>query len=143
MFDRCFNAGEYKQAAGIAMETHRLDVLERAIQTSGDPIGMMQYSFGIAMSLISNRGFRDSILTLLARLYSEMPQPDYFKMCQWSVITHHHHPRTTGATAVLIVPLRFPRVLQLHLPRERRGYHQGHHVAGLGRERSHGLPAGL
>lgn len=87
MFDRCFAAGEFKQAAGIAMEAHRLDVLERAIQTSNDPNTMLEYSFEVVMTLTTNRAFRNSVLTLLARLYSEMPEPDYLKMCQWCVET--------------------------------------------------------
>lgn len=34
MFDRCFQHGQYRQALGIAIETRRLDVFERAV--SGD-----------------------------------------------------------------------------------------------------------
>jgi 26S proteasome regulatory subunit N2 len=82
MFDRCFQAGEFKQAAGIAMETRRLDVLERSILTSDDPASMMEYTFDVVTTMIANRAFRGSVLTILARLYSEMPQPDYFKMCK-------------------------------------------------------------
>lgn len=32
MFDDCLESGQYKQAIGIAIETRRLDVLERAIR---------------------------------------------------------------------------------------------------------------
>lgn len=31
MFDKCFGEGHYHQAAGIAFETRRIDILERAI----------------------------------------------------------------------------------------------------------------
>ena len=32
MFDRCFQHGQYRQALGIAIETRRLDIFERAIK---------------------------------------------------------------------------------------------------------------
>ncbi|KAG1668453.1 26S proteasome non-ATPase regulatory subunit 1 [Nymphon striatum] len=31
MFQRCFDDGQYKQAIGIALETHRMDIFEKAI----------------------------------------------------------------------------------------------------------------
>lgn len=34
MFDRCFTEHKFQQAAGIALETRRIDLLERAIQES-------------------------------------------------------------------------------------------------------------
>ena len=34
MFDRCFQDRQYTQAVGIAIETRRLDVLEKAIVES-------------------------------------------------------------------------------------------------------------
>lgn len=34
MFDRCFDEHKFQQAAGIALETRRIDLLERAIQES-------------------------------------------------------------------------------------------------------------
>ena len=32
MFDNCLESGQYKQAIGIAIETRRLDILEKAIR---------------------------------------------------------------------------------------------------------------
>ena len=34
MFERCFGEHKFQQAAGIALETRRIDLLERAIQES-------------------------------------------------------------------------------------------------------------
>ena len=34
MFEKCFNEGRHHQAAGIAFETRRIDILERAILES-------------------------------------------------------------------------------------------------------------
>ena len=36
MFARCLEQGQFKQAAGIAFETRRIDVLEQAITESID-----------------------------------------------------------------------------------------------------------
>lgn len=35
MFQRCFDDNEFKQAVGIALESRRLDVVEKAVQLSG------------------------------------------------------------------------------------------------------------
>ena len=34
MFERCFDEHKFQQAAGIALETRRIDLLEQAIQES-------------------------------------------------------------------------------------------------------------
>lgn len=82
MFERCFASKEYKQAAGIAFETRRLDILEKAITTSSDVNGMLDYCFNVTMTLITNRAFADQVLKLLARLYGALPEPGYLRMCQ-------------------------------------------------------------
>lgn len=82
MFQRCFAARQYKQAVGIALETRRLDILERAITESDDVPAMLSYSFGVTMNLITNRAFRDIVLQILSRLFAGLPSKDYFGMCQ-------------------------------------------------------------
>jgi len=34
MFQRCFDDKQFKQAVGIALETHRIDIFEKAILES-------------------------------------------------------------------------------------------------------------
>ena len=55
MFDKCFSHGQYRQALGIAIETRRLNVFERAV-TEGLPdqqvCDMLSYAFRVVMSLI-------------------------------------------------------------------------------------------
>ena len=79
MFDRCFQHGQYRQALGIAIETRRLDVFEKAVSgdqsdrevrlfvsafdhfvTNGQVCDMLSYAFRVVMSLIQKRDYRYS-----------------------------------------------------------------------------------
>eukprot|EP00040_Diaphanoeca_grandis_P025378 m.140491 g.140491 ORF g.140491 m.140491 type:complete len:971 (-) comp30121_c0_seq1:127-3039(-) len=82
MFERCFSSNEYKQAAGIAFETRRLDILKRAIEESGNIDNMLDYCFRVCQTLIASRTFRLQILALLAQLYATLPKPGYLRLCQ-------------------------------------------------------------
>ena len=64
---------QYRQTAGIALETRRMDILEKAITESGDLNGMLDYVFKCVMRLITDVDFRDLVLKLLAKLYTEHP----------------------------------------------------------------------
>lgn len=44
--------------------------------------GMLSYAFQVAMSLIQNRGFRNTVLRCLVSLYRNLGTPDYVNMCQ-------------------------------------------------------------
>lgn len=82
MFQRCFDDGQYRQAVGIALETRRMDVFEKAIVSSDDVPGMLAYSAKVAMTLVQNRAFQDEVLRALVRLYRNLTTPDYVNMCQ-------------------------------------------------------------
>ncbi|XP_047109390.1 26S proteasome non-ATPase regulatory subunit 1 isoform X1 [Schistocerca piceifrons] len=82
MFQRCLDDGQYRQALGLALETRRMDIFERAIKESDDVFGMLTYAFQVAMSLIQNRGFRNTVLRSLVDLYRNLATPDYVNMCQ-------------------------------------------------------------
>lgn len=82
MFQRCFDDGQYKQAIGIALETRRMDVFEKAILLSPDLQSMLAYAFKITMSLIDNLHFRDQVLKILVNLYKNLQVPDYINMVQ-------------------------------------------------------------
>jgi len=85
MFDRCFQHGQYRQALGIAIETRRLDVFERAV-TEGLPdnqvCDMLSYAFRVVMNLIQKRDYRCQLLQTLVRLYRSLKTPDYVQMVQ-------------------------------------------------------------
>ncbi|KAJ9599448.1 hypothetical protein L9F63_010063 [Diploptera punctata] len=82
MFQRCLDDCQYRQALGLALETHRMDIFEKAIIQSDDVNGMLSYAFQVAMSLIQNRGFRNIVLRSLVGLYRNLTTPDYVNMCQ-------------------------------------------------------------
>merc|ERR1719210_1613129 len=60
MFQRCFDDHRYKQAVGIALETRRNDIFEKAILQAEDINSMLLYSLKVCMSLIQNRQFRNT-----------------------------------------------------------------------------------
>ncbi|XP_075535921.1 regulatory particle non-ATPase 2 [Dermacentor variabilis] len=82
MFQRCFDDKQYRQAVGIALETRRMDMFEKAIVASKEIPGMLAYSANVAMTLVQNRAFQDEVLRTLVRLYKNLATPDYVNMCQ-------------------------------------------------------------
>lgn len=82
MFQRCLEDNQYRQVVGLALETRRMDMFETAIMQSDDISGMLSYAFQVAMSLIQNRGFRNTVLRCLVSLYRNLGTPDYVNMCQ-------------------------------------------------------------
>ncbi|CAF0707844.1 unnamed protein product [Brachionus calyciflorus] len=82
MFQRCLDDKKFKQAIGLAIETRRLDVLEKSILTSTNVTETISYAYKITLSLIQNRKFRNAILNLLVRIYSNLPNPDYVNVVQ-------------------------------------------------------------
>jgi 26S proteasome regulatory subunit N2 len=83
MFERCFKAGEYRPAIGIALQSRRLDKLEYAIaKSSAAEMGAhLQYTFRVCMDLVSI-DYRPVVLRLLVQLYSQLPVPDSLNMCR-------------------------------------------------------------
>ncbi|XP_033208958.1 26S proteasome non-ATPase regulatory subunit 1 isoform X1 [Belonocnema kinseyi] len=82
MFQRCLDDNQYRQALGLALETRRMDIFEASIMQSDDISGMLSYAFQVVMSLIQNRGFRNTVLRCLVSLYRNLGTPDYVNMCQ-------------------------------------------------------------
>ncbi|XP_063967026.1 26S proteasome non-ATPase regulatory subunit 1-like [Lytechinus pictus] len=82
MFQRCFEQRLYKQAIGIALETRRIDIFEKAILSSDDIPGMLKYGVNIVMSLLQEKTFRSTILRMLVRLYLNLATPDFINVCQ-------------------------------------------------------------
>lgn len=82
MFQRCFDDKKFKAAIGIAIETRRLDVVEKAILTATNVPETISYAYKITLSLVQNRKFKNAILTLLVKIYTNMPNPDYVNVVQ-------------------------------------------------------------
>jgi len=83
MFERCFQAGEYRPAIGIALQSRRIDKLEYAISksNSNEMASQLQYTFRVCMDLVSI-DYRPVVLRLLIQLYSKLPVPDSLNMCR-------------------------------------------------------------
>lgn len=82
MFQRCLDDKQFKQAVGIALETRRIDIFEKAITLADDVPSMLSYAFKVCMSLIQSRHFRNTILRVLTNLYMGLGTPDYINVCQ-------------------------------------------------------------
>lgn len=82
MFQRCFDDKKFKAAIGIAIETRRLDVVEKAILTSTNVPETISYAYKITLSLVQNRKFKNAILTLLVKIYTNMANPEYVNVVQ-------------------------------------------------------------
>ncbi|CAO1636284.1 unnamed protein product [Parajaminaea phylloscopi] len=84
MFTKCLNAGEYKPAIGIALETRRLDTIEAVFEHTGrKDQDLLSYTLQAVMG-IGGVGvlFREQVLRLLIKLFQSLPHPDYFSIAQ-------------------------------------------------------------
>ena len=82
MFDKCLHDGEYKQALGIALETHRLDKVKQAISCSGSVSDLLNHCLLLSQTVVQNRAFRQQLLRELVSIYSSEKVPDYAAICQ-------------------------------------------------------------
>ncbi|KAK0385125.1 hypothetical protein NLU13_7603 [Sarocladium strictum] len=98
LFESCLSQGRYRQVVGIAVEARNLEVLRRVIKRASDdekqskskvPEGtpgpaeeLMDYTLGICMDIVQERGFRHEILRLILDLLNEIPNPDYFAIAK-------------------------------------------------------------
>ncbi|KAK9804632.1 hypothetical protein WJX73_001394 [Symbiochloris irregularis] len=82
MFERCLRDGQFEQAVGVALETRRLDMLEKAIKAAPDTSGILKYALTVCQRLIIQRGFRREVLQLLIKLCEAVPEPDWVGICQ-------------------------------------------------------------
>ncbi|OAQ77725.1 26S proteasome regulatory subunit Rpn2 [Purpureocillium lilacinum] len=97
LFDSCLKQGRYRQVVGIAVEAKNLDILRRVIKRAsedekraktksqdapGPAEELMEYSLGICMDIVQERGFRTEILRLILDLLNDIPNPDYFAIAR-------------------------------------------------------------
>ncbi|KAK4702398.1 26S proteasome regulatory subunit N2, partial [Phenoliferia sp. Uapishka_3] len=85
MFKRCEEDGEYKQALGISLSSHRLDVIERVFNASKDATllaWVLQIVVREGVIGGSSRSYKNEVLQLLIKLFTSLPSPDYFSICQ-------------------------------------------------------------
>ncbi|PHH93237.1 hypothetical protein CDD83_9507 [Cordyceps sp. RAO-2017] len=98
LFESCLKQGRYRQVVGIAVEAKNLDVLRRVIKRASDDEKrsktkpqdglqgpaeeLMEYTLGICMDIVQERGFRTEILRLILDLLNDIPNPDYFAIAR-------------------------------------------------------------
>lgn len=84
MFDRCFSDKEWNQAIGLALDSRRLDIVEKAILQSGDVEGKLSYTYKISEDIIDNKVFRNDVLNLLVKLYEKQGEGkvDYYNLAK-------------------------------------------------------------
>ncbi|KAG0377021.1 proteasome regulatory particle base subunit [Mortierella sp. AD032] len=89
MFDRCYQDGEYKQAVGIALEAHRLDVVEHSIKAGG-PSVILPYVYDLTMTVVQDQAYRNILLQLLVDQFRKLEEPDYVAINQCLVHLGNH-----------------------------------------------------
>lgn len=98
LFESCLEKGRYRQVVGIAVEAKNLAVLRSVIKRASDdekkaksnPLesspgpaeDLIEYTLGICMDIVQERGFRTEILRLILDLLNEIPNPDYFAIAK-------------------------------------------------------------
>lgn len=109
LFSSCLKQGRYRQVVGITVEAKNLDVLRRVIkyasaeekknksqeQGQSPTEELMEYTLGICMDIVQERGFRTEILRLILDLLNEIPNPDYFAIARCVVYLNSDEEAST------------------------------------------------
>eukprot|EP00466_Bigelowiella_natans_P005314 jgi/Bigna1/92583/estExt_fgenesh1_pm.C_360002 len=90
IFGKCFAHGQFEQALGIAVESHRLDRVEESIKLSGDKPRMLSYCLKLCKTTVNNRRYRNLLLRSMVKLYQGLANPDYLNMCQCLLFLNDH-----------------------------------------------------
>jgi len=80
MFERCFTSHRYKQALGIALECHRLDMVKRAVSESGNGNEMLAYCFRLCSKHVRNRAFRQQAFEVIVELQEQQTERDLHRL---------------------------------------------------------------
>ncbi|CAJ0948679.1 unnamed protein product, partial [Mesorhabditis belari] len=82
IFQNNIDRKELRFVIGLALETRRVDMIEAAIQSSSDKIGLLTETVQRVLEAQLDTGLRNSVLDLLLGIFSKMPNPDFVAMCQ-------------------------------------------------------------
>lgn len=87
LFKQCVEDGQLEQAVGLAVESHRLDMLEEVISLSGSRAPhLVQYTLRAAQESVSSKQYRDDILHLLVRMHEKMEIKDVSSVIKCLII---------------------------------------------------------
>lgn len=91
---------DVKIIAGIAVECRRLDVLENMIKESADLSQLLNHLFYISQNCIQNKSFRESLIMLILKAYSETvgEGKDAWNICH----CHLHLGQAKEASEIII-----------------------------------------
>ena len=82
VFDMNMESREFRHIVGLALDTRRLDQIERAVKASEDPTTLLSETVSKVLGSQLDRAFRSKVLDVLLRLFSELDEPDFVSMCQ-------------------------------------------------------------
>jgi len=84
MFERCFGAGQFHHAIGIALEACRLDKLEETLRRNpaASRAALLKYTLRMSQSLVPNRAYRHRVFRVLIDAYRTLDEPDHSTICQ-------------------------------------------------------------
>ncbi|KAF9244603.1 26S proteasome regulatory complex non-ATPase subcomplex Rpn2 Psmd1 subunit [Melanogaster broomeanus] len=70
IFQRCIDEGEYRQAIGIALESHRLDIISRVYDITHD-VSLLSYAMEAVLDTGFSLSYRDQVLNFVLPLFPE------------------------------------------------------------------------
>uniref|UniRef100_A0A5S6R326 26S proteasome non-ATPase regulatory subunit 1 n=1 Tax=Trichuris muris TaxID=70415 RepID=A0A5S6R326_TRIMR len=82
IFEGCFARKEYKAIVGVAIETRRLDVLQRALDETEDKLELITYCIKAVIEFVQHLGFRNQVLVDLIKRLGSNKDSDYNGICQ-------------------------------------------------------------
>uniref|UniRef100_A0A1I7RR16 26S proteasome non-ATPase regulatory subunit 1 n=1 Tax=Bursaphelenchus xylophilus TaxID=6326 RepID=A0A1I7RR16_BURXY len=82
IFEKTLANREYRFVIGLALDTRRIDMMERAVKAAEDQTSVLTETVGKILESQLDRKFRGQALDSVFRLFSEMKEPDFVSMCQ-------------------------------------------------------------
>ena len=77
LFEKCISDGQFEQAVGLSVESHRLDMLEQVISRCSDPAALIQYTLKTTHKSITSKTYRDQILDLIVSMHAKIGSRDF------------------------------------------------------------------
>lgn len=76
LFEKCLVDGQFEQAVGLSVESHRLDLLQQAISRCPEPAALIQYTLKTTHKSITTKTYRDDILDLIVSMHEKTGSKD-------------------------------------------------------------------
>ena len=73
----CLSLKEYKQVIGIAIDTHRLDMLQEVFRQTENLLDSLCYARYATLSYVGRVAYKAKVLSMVAKAASEAAQPDF------------------------------------------------------------------